>query len=585
MTLLLTSVFGPYGVDDQFGTKENIMELFHNQVTREQGAFSPRLNHESTGLHMIAANLKTPTVILDFPSQQRFISEIKKGYDYIGISFIVPNFLKAKRMAELVRKNAPQTKIILGGHGCSIADIDRMIPCDHVCRGEGIGFLRRLFGEDINAPIRQPFVYSAFNEHVTGIPIKPSSAMLMTGVGCVNGCRFCSTSHFFQKVYTPFLNTGKDIFSACLEIENTLGVTEFFVMDENFLKAEERARELVDEMEKNNKAYAFNIFSSAETVTRMGVDFLDRLGVNFLWMGVESQKEAYEKNKGIDFESLIKQLRNRGIAVLASGILFNEDHDKHTIHDEIDFMVGLNADLVQFMQLSPLPGTALYKDYESKKKLNMDVSYKEWHGQHQIWFSHPHFSAEESAHYLKNAFTRDFEINGPSVLRLADTAIRGAIASQHYTSDFMRLRHAARVKRANVFYPTIAGIRRFAPNQAARKLADSILHRYDTFYKKQPFAIKLKSIAAQILLAKEILRTHLIHNNMRQPKTLVTRYRMAPETISLSSRLHQMIQYMTSTLATANSKIPLIPFSINLRSVFEFRFLRVLWVSFVKFIR
>jgi hypothetical protein len=42
MTLLLTSVFGPYGVDDEYGEKENKMELFHNQVTREQqGLFIP----------------------------------------------------------------------------------------------------------------------------------------------------------------------------------------------------------------------------------------------------------------------------------------------------------------------------------------------------------------------------------------------------------------------------------------------------------------------------------------------------------------------------------------------------------------
>ena len=42
MKVLLTSVFGPYGVDDAYGRKENIMELFHNQVTREQGLFSLR---------------------------------------------------------------------------------------------------------------------------------------------------------------------------------------------------------------------------------------------------------------------------------------------------------------------------------------------------------------------------------------------------------------------------------------------------------------------------------------------------------------------------------------------------------------
>ena len=38
--VLLTSVFGPYAQDDEFGSREiNPMELYHNQVTRAQGGF------------------------------------------------------------------------------------------------------------------------------------------------------------------------------------------------------------------------------------------------------------------------------------------------------------------------------------------------------------------------------------------------------------------------------------------------------------------------------------------------------------------------------------------------------------------
>ena len=38
--VLLSSVFGPYGQDDEYGSRQmNPMELYHNQVTRTQGAF------------------------------------------------------------------------------------------------------------------------------------------------------------------------------------------------------------------------------------------------------------------------------------------------------------------------------------------------------------------------------------------------------------------------------------------------------------------------------------------------------------------------------------------------------------------
>ena len=44
--ILLTSVFGPYAQDDEFGSRAiNPMELYHNQVTRAQGSFSLRMFH------------------------------------------------------------------------------------------------------------------------------------------------------------------------------------------------------------------------------------------------------------------------------------------------------------------------------------------------------------------------------------------------------------------------------------------------------------------------------------------------------------------------------------------------------------
>ena len=52
--ILLTSVFGPYAQDDEFGSRAiNPMELYHNQVTRLEGPFSLRMFHRSWGLMMI----------------------------------------------------------------------------------------------------------------------------------------------------------------------------------------------------------------------------------------------------------------------------------------------------------------------------------------------------------------------------------------------------------------------------------------------------------------------------------------------------------------------------------------------------
>src|ERR1044071_10077664 len=96
--VLLTSVFGPYAQDDEFGSRSiNPMELYHNQVTRVQGVFSLRMFHRSWGLMLIRANLEAPTTLLDFPTLERFVEELRSvRYDIVGISAILPNIARSE---------------------------------------------------------------------------------------------------------------------------------------------------------------------------------------------------------------------------------------------------------------------------------------------------------------------------------------------------------------------------------------------------------------------------------------------------------------------------------------------------------
>jgi len=526
MKVLLSSVFGPYGVDDAYGRKENLMELLHNQVTREQGLFSLRFNHPSFGLYFIAENVNVPTAVLDFPSEKRFIKEIKKGYDYVGVSFIVPNFLKAKRMADLVRKHAPASKIILGGHGTSIPGVDNLIENDHICRGEGVKWFRTLLGEDPERPFKHPNLPSTFGRRVLGAPMKPDTAILIPGVGCPNACRFCCTSHFFGKEYTPYFQTGQELFDLCVQIEKDTGFNEFAIMDENFLKYPDRARDLLQLMEKNGKHYRFSIFSSAETVVEAGVEFLARLGVTFIWIGVESKYEMYEKNRGIELKPLIRELRDHGISVLASAILFLEHHDKETIWEDIRFAVDLESDLVQFMQLGPAPGMALYRDYDKRNILMKDIPYEEWHGQHTIWFDHPHFFPEETEQILREAFRFDYNRQGASLLRMCDTVIRGYRTMAGFEDPYMAKRRELMKQYANKFRPALAGLKRFAHNNRTRRLTEEVIAKYDEELGPKSFKQMVLSAATLAFAHREAGRVSR-GKNRYQPRVSRTKYRMS----------------------------------------------------------
>ncbi|PKN44781.1 MAG: radical SAM protein, partial [Deltaproteobacteria bacterium HGW-Deltaproteobacteria-17] len=214
MHLLLTSVFGPFGVDDPFGSRYNKMELFHNQVTREQGLFSFRFNHPSFGLHFLAENVSVPTTVLDFPSYAKFVREVRSGrYTHVGISFIVPNFEKAKAMAEFVRQADPGIQIILGGHGTSIPESRTQIPHDHYCVGEGVRFLRRIFGENEDRALVHPLVHSSFNKNVMGV------TFLWMGVESKKACYEKNAGVDFQDLVAQLRGRGISVMTSVILFE------------------------------------------------------------------------------------------------------------------------------------------------------------------------------------------------------------------------------------------------------------------------------------------------------------------------------------------------------------------------------
>jgi radical SAM superfamily enzyme YgiQ (UPF0313 family) len=518
MKLLLTSVFGPYGVDDEYGEKENKMELFHNQVTREQGIFSYRFNHGSQGLYFLAENIDVPTRVLDFPTFKRFKKELKRGYDYIGISFIIPNFKKAKKMAQTIRELSPKSKIILGGHGVNIPDIESMIEQDSVCKGEGVYFLRELFGEDINKPIKHPLEYSSFNRQVMGAPWAPDSGILITGLGCANKCRFCATSHFFGS-YIPYLKTGRDIFDVCCRFDDEKNITDFGVLDENFLKMKDRALELLDLMERHHRHFSFAIFSSAETLKAIGdLDILVRLGVTFIWIGVESKKEIFTKNKGTDFYVLFKELQKRGITVLASSILFLEEHDKRTIWEDVDFVTSLNPDYLQFSPLGPIPGTKLYNDYERQGKVLKKIPYKSQHGQGKIWFQHDHFSRDEAEDFLRLAFEIDYNRNGASMLRAIKTALKGYIYCRNHPDERIRERSEGIRKRLQLMRYFLTASTIFVQNRKSEILLKEIKKSFRLFFGRKKLPAFIASITVVCFSIKEYLRYRTV-GDVRTPKT------------------------------------------------------------------
>jgi hypothetical protein len=200
--VLLSSVFGPYAQNDEFGSRAlNPMELYHNQVTRAQGSFSVRRFHRSWGILMIQANISAPCTVLDFPTREAFARElVAHRYDVVGISSIIVNVGKAREMCRMVRELSPQSTIVVGGHVAAIPGIEQMLDADHIVKGDGIAWMRQYLGEEPGAPLHHPALSSGFDLRVMGVKVPDkadTSATIIASVGCPMGCNFCTTSAFF----------------------------------------------------------------------------------------------------------------------------------------------------------------------------------------------------------------------------------------------------------------------------------------------------------------------------------------------------------------------------------------------------
>jgi radical SAM superfamily enzyme YgiQ (UPF0313 family) len=482
--VLLSSVFGPYAQDDDFGSRSiNPMELYHNQVTRAQGSFSLRMFHRSWGIMLIQENISAPCTVLDFPKREDFARELTaQHYDIVGISSIIINVGKVREMCRMVRQLSPQSVIVIGGHVAAIPGIETMIDADHIVRGEGVSWMRQYLGEDENAPIRHPAIVSGLQTRIMGVRLPErkgaTAATVIPSVGCPMGCNFCTTSAFFggKGHFFNFYETGDELFEVMCGIESELEVQSFFMMDENFLLHRKRAMRLLERMKEAGKSWELSVFSSANAIRKYTMPELVELGVSWVWLGLESPKSSYIKLQGADTQQLARELRENGIRVQGSTIIGLEHHTPDNIAEEIEYAVAHQTDFHQFMLYTPVPGTPLHKQMAEEGRLLDDVDFADIHGQFKFNFRHAAISRDDSKKFLDRAFWRDFEANGPSLYRMCETMLQGWRRYRDYPDPRVRERFARQMTKLRSAYNAALWVMEREFNKVNRSVGEQI-HR------------------------------------------------------------------------------------------------------------
>jgi radical SAM superfamily enzyme YgiQ (UPF0313 family) len=506
--VLLSSVFGPYAQDDEFGSRTiNPMELYHNQVTRAQGSFSLRMFHRSWGIMMIQANISAPCTVLDFPSRDDFARELTANrYDIVGISSIIVNLGKVREMCRIVRQLSPHSTIVVGGHVAAIPGLQSMIDADHIVNGEGIGWMRRYLGEDEHAPIHHPSIVSGLRTRIMGVSLPErkggTAATIIPSVGCPMGCNFCTTSAFFggKGKFINFYETGDQLFDVMCQAERELKVSSFFVMDENFLLHRSRALRLLQRMQEANKSWTLAVFASANAIRKYSMQELVELGITWIWMGLESPKAGYSKLQGTDTRQLTRELREHGIRVQGSTIIGLEHHTPDNMIDEIGYAVGHDTDFHQFMLYTPVPGTPLYQQMAEQGRLFEDMDPADIHGQFKFNFRHAAITRDDSKRFLDWAFRLDFEQNGPSLYRMCRTMLQGWQRYKDYPDARVRERFARETRKLSTAYNAALWAMERQFRRVNRDVSDRIKVLRQEIKKEFPVVSRLTAALGPFLL-------------------------------------------------------------------------------------
>ncbi|MBI4003583.1 MAG: B12-binding domain-containing radical SAM protein, partial [Candidatus Omnitrophica bacterium] len=138
-----------------------------------------------------------------------------------------------------------------------------------------------------------------------------------------------------------------------------------------------------------------------------------------------------------------------------SSIIGLEEHTPDNLDEAIEYAVSHGTDFHQFMLYTPIPGTPLYAEHLANKTLLDPGEYQEGdvHGQFIFRHRHPHLARGQETEFLLKAFRRDFEVNGPSVLRIARTVLAGWRRYKHHPDPCVRNRFAWEARDLAVTFP------------------------------------------------------------------------------------------------------------------------------------
>ncbi len=559
--VLITNAYGPY--DLKWGQSPS--DLLGARLARGHKMLERASILPTWALYMIAENIPNPTTVMEYPSWEDFMSEIREGYDLVCIETKTMQVPRIARMVKAIRATSPKTKVLLGGYGVSTlqegvpSDPEQCRPyllenVDYFCRTEGVSFMRHLLDDpEPNRPITQ-YTLPPAALHPYGFKgLQGNLPAILVSLGCPSACDFCNTSAFFHYKKVSVASPAQ-VYDFMKHHQRTLKKDNiiFVLFDEDIFLDPPFVRELGRLIRSDKKTWGFRwiSFGSMRALQAFTPTELRECGVCGIWIGVESgltddneNKADYAKRKtAITPTELFANLRAVGIQTIGSMILGLDFHTKDNIEKDIDFFVSLRPTLYQIGPIRPCPGTKLYKLMTKQGRVKSNYGWEDFH----LWEANTHtfvnFSADEIRHWFEVIHDRLKMKNGSPVLQMFECRL---LAHDTFCNDANPfLRHQAKLERGNIraLYPVMKALQFVAPSPAVAARAKALLEHADKILASDNLVLSTFRKVASPLVTAGIWRLERKHQPTPAqwaPDTRRTPYRQSTGVrAGIRARLH-----------------------------------------------
>jgi radical SAM superfamily enzyme YgiQ (UPF0313 family) len=315
--------------------------------------------------------------------------------DLICISSITSTATRAFQLAERYRKLG--IPVAVGGAHSTFLPEESLQYADYVIRGEGEETLVELLehlktdkaldtikglsyktadgnmahnpGRDLlsdldDAPIPDFSIVHKWAE-------KAKVAPIATSRGCPFACKFCSVIPMFGRKYR-----FKSIDRVLEEMKAVAPqMNHVFFIDDNFAANKKRTKTFLRALIDSN----IKIEWSAQVRTDIAkdpelLDLMEKAGCFSVYIGFESINpktlSLYNKSQDLqDIENAIRAVKKRSINIHGMFVLGSDTDDIETIKNTAKFAKKLEIESIQFLMLTPLPGTPVFEELKNDGRL------------------------------------------------------------------------------------------------------------------------------------------------------------------------------------------------------------------------